>query len=537
MMSILKKRMLVTLVAMISVAAAGTLAGYFFGRSLSLRRAEGKLRQEAARLLVGVEAFSSESRAVLDAMNASSLPYCSDAEITLFRTLIFRSPYLKDGGRMSNGQIVCSAVVGRAGLPSTQLKAAYSQPDGTSLYNDISSLRVGETRGVILQQGGSYVVYAPHLLESLQVTPLHHILTSISNPHQRISSLGGSTKAFTQDGDLHLGDSLYVTRCTLKYSKCVSTSIAIPEALRADRILLILFSALGGLTGACLGLVFSLLYRRNRSMEHQLQRAIRRDRLRVVYQPIVQLGSGRIVGAEALARWTDEDGKPVGPDVFIKIAEARGFIGEITELVVRHVLKELGELLRSRPDFHVSVNVTAADLSDPKFLPMLDQALNRAEVPARSLAIEITEASTAQQEVAMEAIRQLRRRGHSVHIDDFGTGYSSLSYLHALSVDTIKIDRSFTQAVGTQAMVLGILPQILAMAEALNLGVVVEGIETCEQAEYFAATRQLVLAQGWLFGHPVPASDFCGLLSADAKKESGAEVEVEPFDQRLLRTA
>jgi sensor c-di-GMP phosphodiesterase-like protein len=243
------------------------------------------------------------------------------------------------------------------------------------------------------------------------------------------------------------------------------------------------------------------------------------------------------VGAEALARWTDEDGKPVGPDVFIKIAEARGFIGEITELVVRHVLKELGELLRSRPDFHVSVNVTAADLSDPKFLPMLDQALNRAEVPARSLAIEITEASTAQQEVAMEAIRQLRRRGHSVHIDDFGTGYSSLSYLHALSVDTIKIDRSFTQAVGTQAMVLGILPQILAMAEALNLGVVVEGIETCEQAEYFAATRQLVLAQGWLFGHPVPASDFCGLLSADAKKESGAEVEVEPFDQRLLRTA
>jgi sensor c-di-GMP phosphodiesterase-like protein len=188
MMSILKKRMLVTLVAMISVAAAGTLAGYFVGRSLSLRRAEGKLRQEAARLLVGVEAFSSESRAVLDAMNASSLPYCSDAEITLFRTLIFRSPYLKDGGRMSNGQIVCSAVVGRAGLPSTQLKAAYSQPDGTSLYNDISSLRVGETRGVILQQGGSYVVYAPHLHSLRMETCIWEIVFTLPAARSSIPS-------------------------------------------------------------------------------------------------------------------------------------------------------------------------------------------------------------------------------------------------------------------------------------------------------------------------------------------------------------
>jgi sensor c-di-GMP phosphodiesterase-like protein len=272
-------------------------------------------------------------------------------------------------------------------------------------------------------------------------------------------------------------------------------------------------------------------------MEHRLQRAIRRDRLRVVYQPIVQLGSGRIVGAEALARWTDEDGMAVGPDVFVKAAEERGFIGELTELVVRHVLEDLGELLRGRPDFHVSVNVTAADLSDPKFLPMLDQELKQAAVPARSLAIEITEASTAKQEVAMAAIRQLRRRGHSVHIDDFGTGYSSLSYLHSLSIDTIKIDRSFTQAVGTQALVFGILPQILAMAEALNLGVVVEGIETPEQAEYFTAARQRVLAQGWLFGHPVPASEFCGLLSTDAKQEPVTAIEGEPFDERLLRTA
>jgi len=134
-MSILKKRMLVTLVAMISVAAAGLWLATFLAAAFTQAR-EGKLRQEAARLLVGVEAFSSESRAVLDAMNASSLPYCSDAEITLFRTLIFRSPYLKDGGRMSNGQIVCSAVVGRAACPvhsSRQLTRSRTEPVCTTI--------------------------------------------------------------------------------------------------------------------------------------------------------------------------------------------------------------------------------------------------------------------------------------------------------------------------------------------------------------------------------------------------------------------
>ena len=103
-------------------------------------------------------------------------------------------------------------------------------------------------------------------------------------------------------------------------------------------------------------------------MQQQLRRAIRRDKLTVVYQPIVDLGSGRIVGAEALARWTDEEGNAVGPDVFVRAAEKYGFVGEITRLVLRHILQELGPMLRARPDFCVSINVTSEDLADPGFL-------------------------------------------------------------------------------------------------------------------------------------------------------------------------
>ena len=249
-----------------------------------------------------------------------------------------------------------------------------------------------------------------------------------------------------------------------------------------------------------------------------MRRAIAKDELRVVYQPIVILATRRIVGAEALARWTDEEGFEVGPDVFIRIAEERGFVGEITRLVARRVLQDFAETLRSHPDFRLSINVASADLGDPGFLPMLDRALAKAGVSAQSLAIEITESCTAQHDVAIAAILALRERGHSVHIDDFGTGYSSLSYLHALSIDAIKIDKSFTHAIGTEAVTVSILPQILAMAETLKLGVIVEGVETGLQAEYFETNAQPVLAQGWLFGHPVPAEEFFRILSEDEEK-------------------
>jgi sensor c-di-GMP phosphodiesterase-like protein len=202
----------------------------------------------------------------------------------------------------------------------------------------------------------------------------------------------------------------------------------------------------------------------------------------------------------------------VGPDVFIKIAEARGFVTSITKLVIRRALRDFGETLRSRPEFRLSVNVTAQDLCDPAFLPMLDEAVKKAKIQAKSLAIEITESSTANRVEAMETIRELRWRGHSIHIDDFGTGYSSLSYLLYLNVDTIKVDQAFTKAIGTESVTVAILPQILAMAESLNMGVVAEGVETEHQANYFSGSGREIHGQGWFFGRPMSAEEFHLLL-------------------------
>jgi sensor c-di-GMP phosphodiesterase-like protein len=518
-----KQRVLIIVAATAIASVAGVGVGYLMGRALALRLAEGKLVRDAAYVVKQGDAFSDESRALLATLQASPYAFCSETELAYFRKLLFQSKYLRDAGRMRDGTIVCSATMSRAELPVEQFKPDISQPDGTQVFGNLPPFRAGKLRGILIELGDSYVVYAPNMGENRDGMSSHVLITSTGtfSPQYGENRNGLSkedAKVFTVNGFARVNDSLYATRCSARYFRCASTYLSIPEVLASDRIHRTLGAVLGGVIGALAGLFFPLLYRRNRSIEHQLRRAISKDKVRLVYQPIVDLSSQRITGAEALARWTDEEGFAVGPDVFVCIAEKYGFVGDLTRLVVRRALRDFAETLKEYPDFRLSINVAAADLSDPAFLPMLEEALARSGVQSGSLAIEITESSTARHEVAREAILCLRQRGHSVHVDDFGTGYSSLSYLHDLSIDTIKIDRSFTQAIGTQAVTVGILPQILAMAAVLKLDVIVEGVETSQQANYFNGADRPIFAQGWLFGRPVSPDAFRSLLDEDMKR-------------------
>jgi sensor c-di-GMP phosphodiesterase-like protein len=528
-MRILKHRIVLTLAATILAAACGTLAGYLLGRAFTLRHTVTKLDEYAMRIRNEGETSAGESRSLLATINDSRYPYCSDVEIAWMRKLIFQSEYLKDAGHMRDGRIDCSASLGRQNEAQMQLKPDFLRQDGTKAYLNLPALRVSDHTVVSIQLGDAFTVYSPYNLKDLASPVMHFTVSEVGgSSHQTGRLIGELPPAqgwiLTRDGQTRVGDTLYVTRCSTHYPSCMTAYISIPEALQANRGEFSVFKVLSGLSGGLFGLACSLLYRRSRSMEQQLRRAVRQDGLRVVYQPIVNLATGQIVGAEALVRWTDEEGYAIGPDVFVKIAEERGFVGQITRLVVRHALRDFGEALRNQPEFRLSFNVAASDLSDPEFLTMLDTALARARVAPSSLAIEITESSTARHDLAIETIRELRQRGFHVHIDDFGTGYSSLSYLHALSIDAIKIDKSFTQAIGTEAVTLGILPLILSMAETLKLRVIVEGVETKLQAEYFCASAWPIFGQGWYFGRPVAADLFHRLL---ANLERNATVSTE----------
>jgi sensor c-di-GMP phosphodiesterase-like protein len=520
----LRQRLLVTLAATLVATAFGLLVGYWIGRTFTLRVAADRLSQTAKRGIGDNAALSRDAHTVLDAMNTSLASFCSEEDLASIRRLVYNSHFLKEAGRVRNGSIACSSTLGRLPPPGVEEpKPDVVGPDGVMVFKDNPIFRITGAVVYILQTGDSYVVLNPFYDATRDHPPQLHYKTSVIDSPRSPASHPADAKThltweeLTRESDFRIGDMLYSTRCVFSYNTCMTASISLSDALASEHLRFYGCIGFGGATGAWMGLLLSSYYRRNRRLDYQLRRAIRSDKLRVVYQPIVNLASGEIVGAEALARWTDEDGFAVSPDVFVKIAERLGFVGEITRLVVRHALRDFAKTLRAHPDFRLSINVAAADLGDPRFLPMLEQSMDQAGVLAASVVIEITESSTALHQVAMEAISHLRRLGHGIHIDDFGTGYSSLSYLHDLSVDAIKIDQSFTRAIGTEAVTVSILPQILAMAEKLHLQVVVEGIETSQQAAYFSGGSKSILGQGWFFGHPVPPEKILRLLAEEMK--------------------
>jgi sensor c-di-GMP phosphodiesterase-like protein len=501
-------------------AALGSISGSLLGHYVGLQQAEDRLTQQADNILVQEETYSNESRALLALVNASTYPRCSDAEVAWFRSLIYQSEYIKDVGHIQEGRLECSALLGREGAPSQRIVPRYIRWDGSRIFVDPAPLKPNAAEITAVQIGGAFIVYSPFRTKYFDLSPLHYTIKPLNAPAPMpIEVLGGATYVDSavpsKDGFYRLHGRLLAVRCSSRFINCVTTYLSTNEALGLARNLWLIYTGAGCLFGSCVGLIASLLYRRGHCMIGQLRRALCFDRIRVVYQPIVNLASGCIVEAEALLRWTDEDGSTVSPDVFVRIAEECGLIGDLTRFVVRRVLQEFGPYLRSNPGFCININVTATDLADPNFLPMLEMSIANADVAPQQLAIEITEGSTTHRHIAMETIRQLRERGHSVQIDDFGTGYSSLSYLRDLSIDTLKIDRSFTQSIGTNSVTVCILPQIMAMAQALHLRVIVEGVESSAQADYFKHYDLPLFAQGWLFGRPVPAHELMGQLNCD----------------------
>ncbi|MDD0844950.1 EAL domain-containing protein [Pseudomonas sp. Gutcm_11s] len=251
------------------------------------------------------------------------------------------------------------------------------------------------------------------------------------------------------------------------------------------------------------------------SLGGSLTSALRRRALRVRYQPIYDLGSRRCVGAEALVRWRRADGKLLGPDHFIPMAESSGQIREITDYMLEQVMAQLGALLREQPGLYISINLAACDVAEPRISALTSRLLLQYQVRAAQIAFEVTESGLADIQAAKGVLAQLRESGHRVLIDDFGTGYSSLAYLQELPADVLKIDKSFVDALGHDAASSGVAPHIIQMAAALHLKVVAEGIEHEAQALFLAA-QGAECGQGWLFAKPLTARQFRRLLERQA---------------------
>jgi EAL domain-containing protein (putative c-di-GMP-specific phosphodiesterase class I) len=240
------------------------------------------------------------------------------------------------------------------------------------------------------------------------------------------------------------------------------------------------------------------------------------------YQPIVAAQGGRVVGVEALLRWTHATRGPIGPAVFVPVAEQMGLMDALGAFVLRRALKET----KRWPELYVAVNLSPLQVRDRAIVDLVREALADSDVSPSRLMLEITEGVLVDNPDEMvERIGDLHALGVRVALDDFGSGYSNLGYLQRFPLDKLKIDRSFVAALGKSANGGVIIQAIVALGRALGLSVLVEGVET-EQQRVLLRLAGCDEMQGFLFAKPAPASTIDRLL-AQAKRS--AEPPAEPL--------
>ena len=237
----------------------------------------------------------------------------------------------------------------------------------------------------------------------------------------------------------------------------------------------------------------------------------------VVYQPVVDLATGRIRGLEALARWNHPELGPIPPDTFIPFAEQAGSISELGAHVLATAMGDLARLQRLRPEHRLAtgINVSPRQLATPGFAERVLRLIDAHGLANDQIVLEITEqAFEADLDPVADSVEVLAAAGVSIAVDDFGTGYSSLRYLQRLRLEIMKIDRSFVAEMSTSRSGLDLVAAVAAMGSTLGLQIVAEGIETVADLRLLQGIH-CELGQGYLFSVPVPIAQIERLVAVD----------------------
>ncbi|NMG28796.1 putative bifunctional diguanylate cyclase/phosphodiesterase [Aromatoleum evansii] len=256
---------------------------------------------------------------------------------------------------------------------------------------------------------------------------------------------------------------------------------------------------------------------------HNLRGAFGANELFLVFQPQIDLATGRCVGAEALLRWRTGDGAMIPPDRFIPLAERSGLIVSIGEWVLRRACEEAARMARAgHASVRMAVNVSVIQFRDPHFLGRLRAAIEDSGVSPRQIELEITESvAMGEGDRMIELFGRVKAMGLDIAIDDFGTGFSSLSQLQRMNVDRLKIDRAFINDIGGAGKGGDIAGLVCGLGDRLGIELIAEGIEQAEQAGRLQAMG-CQLGQGYHFARPMPAEDWRAWLAAHSSG-SGAQ--------------
>ncbi len=433
---------------------------------------------------------------------------CAPASIDVMRQIDLASSYIQAMGHVVGDRMLCSSIAG----PSSVLELGpvdYVTAAGAEIRRSVRfPFAPKDSYIVIGKQGFAAILHKRLAIDTAKSEPdVALAVLSLDNPvpivarghidTRWITRLASAQAVFVDGGHLvalvrsERYRTVGVAALPLHYLNGRSAEVSkrlVPAGLVA---------------GVVLTLAILFLGRQQMSLPVAVKIALRRREFFLEYQPLVDLRSGRWIGAEALMRWRRPTGEIVMPDLFIPIAEQNGLIVRLTEQLLEMVARDTGAWLSAHPQFHIGINVAPADFHSSSFLDNLRRTLRDVEAGPGNIIVEVTERGMLDPVVARQTTGALRQHGFAVAIDDFGTGYSSLSYLESLEVDYLKIDRSFIEAIGTGAPTSQVVGHIIRMAGDLGLKMIAEGIESQAQAD-FLRKHGVQYGQGWLFGKSAP---------------------------------
>ncbi|MCE9963338.1 EAL domain-containing protein [Lelliottia amnigena] len=481
---------------------------------LAHRQAEDKFVQDldrySSRVLIRSNKVIDQAKAALTQIQSFNGEPCSYQHLLEMRRISFSFRYVQEVMYVDNRKPVCSSLeqVSKAKAFPLPMRTTHDGYDAwLTQQNDLGIRRYMTVLGL-----GNYLVlldpeslidvipFGAWPIEAALVGYDSNIVFSSSSPlpphiWQQLQK---------QDfAPLQYKGSMYVVKSVpdLRFAVVAWASL---EPLKASWHQQLLFwFPFGALVSLVAAAFVMRLLRRLQSPRNRLLDAIHAREFVIHYQPIVALDSGKITGAEALTRWPQQDGSLLSPNIFIPLAEQTGLTSKLTRLVIEKVFEDMGEWLRHHPHQHISINLSAADLFCDELPQVLSRLLKHWQIQPQQIALELTEREFADPAVSAPLIASLRRSGHPIYIDDFGTGYSSLSYLQDLDVDTLKIDKSFVDALEYK----NVTPHIIEMAKSLNMAMVAEGIETEGQLEWLRR-HGVQYGQGWLYSKALPKVEF-----------------------------
>jgi sensor c-di-GMP phosphodiesterase-like protein len=502
-------------------------------QSVADEKAEG-LRYASAMVRRGEETAEQFGRAI-QLLNEDHLPRCSPQEIDLMRQIDVGSSYLQMVARISGDTLDCTSLGTVApihlGAPTLvtengvaewlDFKWGPAQPDRLDLIDSNGVAILVDTGLLIdLETEGDDVKLAlmvPSTAGRLRlVEPKGKLLPQWLNPIGR-----GQSISFV-DGQYIVSQ----VRSKTRDFEAVSV-IPIGHAYRHVAQFAIAFVPIGLVCGLGIGWAVMHFVGLRSSPQAMIRAAARNHNFYVEYQPVVDLTTRKIVGAEALVRWK-RGNTVISPASFIPLAEESGVISLITENVMDIVSRDLPRLVELDPKFRVAINFSATDLKSDLTIDKLMGLLRKSGASSQNLIVEATEHGLISGPETCKVVATIREAGFRVAIDDFGTGYSSLSCLQSLGLDFLKIDKSFVDNIGTDGVTSEVVLHIIEIARSLRLRIVAEGVETEAQAA-FLKKRNVEFAQGWLFGRPMTIDSICSRIG-----QNSSMIEESPAASSIL---